>query len=225
MPLLGSSNQLEVGMSAPLLPESHLVNLLFAGGTLAVMSYGEQQVPFDDDGYFLGKLRESKLVLPDGEYVFRGTNFGATTLETPVTLDTGQRELLVRVFDRYLLGVIVSVLDEMVISKRGREFIAEQIRDCRAISAQSPPQRDADGLVRLLPLVDLNSEAPDSLVADSADQRNSILRVQLSVGEFLILFHTDGGIYYKFDHFLAPITTPVALQQIREIATRALCSG
>lgn len=133
------------------------------------------------------------------------------------------KQKLIRTFDRYLLGLILMALDDMIIDTPTLQELIGRVRQTRRrFNHPHPPQAD-DGLV-IMRAVDLSEE--DALVTESFGQTSGegmpIIPIDISNGLFLLAFYPDGSVQYHFVHFLAPITTPVVVQQIQQAVTAAV---
>lgn len=212
-------------MKQELIPEAFIVNLLFAGGTLALMTYGKAEDPFDDSGYFIQQVRASELYIMDGEYIFRSSRFGETTLElgAGVQMREADKQILIRTFDRYLLGLILMALDDMILNTPTLMELTSCVREARRRYNHPQPAHADDGLV-VMRAVEMNEE--DVLSTETLEQTTvegmPIIPIHISNGLFLLGFFPDGSVRYHFVHFLAPITTPVVVQQIQQAVTAAV---
>jgi hypothetical protein len=212
-------------MDRQLIPETFVVNLLFAGGTLAVMTYGNAGEPFDDSGYFIQQVRASELHIMDGEYIFHSSRFGETRLElgSGVQMVEADQQKLIRTFDRYLLGLILMALDDMIIDTPTLIEMIDRVRETRRLFDHPNPARTDEGLV-VMEMVEITEDA--ELEAEAFGRQGGetlpLIPITISNGLFLLAFYPDGSVRYHFAHFLAPITTPVVLQQVQQAVTEAV---
>jgi hypothetical protein len=134
------------------------------------------------------------------------------------------KQKLIRTFDRYLLGLILMALDDMIIDTPTLREMIDSVRETRRLFNHPNPARTVDGLV-VMEMVEITEDAAE-LEAEAFGRQGGetlpLIPITISNGLFLLAFYPDGSVRYHFTHFLAPITTPVVLQQVQQAVTEAV---